>query len=264
MAASHSSQEASTTIIGLPIRTTPHLRNWCWDRMDAPQMTQPDWASNEAEFKIRLADEASRRSSASMLINRRYAWRGYASTDVLNESPNRVTLVAGTRSATIGTISINFDGPDGLLVDELFRDELEPLRDAGHRLCEFIKLAVDGEVRSKRVLGALFHIAMIFARNIHGATDLMIEVNPRHVRFYQRMLGFTSVGEPRWNTRVNAPAVLMRLEFEKHHHRVEKFGGHPEMADIEKSFYPYFFAPHEEEAITRRLAARPGRGVTHD
>ena len=36
----------------------------------------------------------------------------------------------------------------------------------------------------------LFHIAYIFARRMHDRTDLLIEVNPRHVRFYERMLGF--------------------------------------------------------------------------
>lgn len=264
MAPTHSSQEASSTIIGLPFRPTPHLRNWCWDRTDAQQVSPPAWESNEVECKIRLADESTRRSNATMLINRRYAWRGYAGTEELPQSPDLVTLVAGTDTMTIGTISIHFDGPDGLLVDELFHHELEPLRARGQRLCEFIKLAIDGEVRSKRVLGALFHIAVILARNVHAATDLLIEVNPRHVRFYQRMLGFTPAGEARWNTRVNAPAVLMRLEFDKHHHRVVKFGGHPELANTERSFYPYFFSLHEEEAIARRLAARSTCPVPRD
>jgi hypothetical protein len=45
-------------------------------------------------------------------------------------------------------------------------------------------------VRSKTSLANLFHLAVIYARDIHHCTDIIIEVNPRHRRFYERMLGF--------------------------------------------------------------------------
>lgn len=244
--------DAPNTIIGVPFRAAKGLKDLCHDQL-AGLAADDEAAVQEREFKIRLADQAGRRSSASMLINRRYAWRGYASDVHLDEDPNRVTLIAASGEMTIGTISINFDSEAGLLVDEIYKDRVDLLRQQGHKVCEFVKLAVDAGVRSKRVLGALFHIAMIFARNIHGSTHIVIEVNPRHVRFYEQMLDFQQLGEMRWNPRVNAPAVLLGIEFARTYHKVLAFGGREDLAATEKSFFPYFFSPHEELHITRRL-----------
>jgi len=109
-------------------------------------------------FKIRTAYTARQRTSANVLIERRYSWRGY---DVprLHQDGNldRITLVASDDDTTIGTLSIGFDGTSGLLVEELFPDEVQDLRDSGRSICEFTKLAMDSVLGSKRVLASLFH-----------------------------------------------------------------------------------------------------------
>ena len=128
------------------------------------------------------------------------------------------------------------------------------LRSQGRRLCEFTKLAVDGEIKSKQVLAALFHIAFIFSFDIQNFTDLLIEVNPRHVKYYQRMLGFVSWAETRINTRVNAPAVLLRLKLDYVRDQISRFGGKPELSSSEKSLYPFAFSQGEEAGIANRLA----------
>lgn len=53
----------------------------------------------------------------------------------------------------------------------------------------------------------------------------MIEVNPRHVEFYRRMLGFEMFGAERLCNRVNAPAVLLRLDLSYARQQIEKLGG---------------------------------------
>ena len=60
----------------------------------------------------------------------------------------------------------------------------------------------------------MFHIAYMYARRLHRCTDILIEVNPRHVRFYRSMLGFEVLGPERTCPRVNAPAVLLRLRLD--------------------------------------------------
>jgi hypothetical protein len=205
-------------------------------------------------FKIRSADSSGERSSASILINRMYATRGYRSTPLPDEQlPTRITLVASEHDATIGTITIGFDSPSGLNVDDLFAQETDLRRDAGRKLCEFTKLAMDSVVRSRRVLASLFHVAYIYAHRIMGFDDLMIEVNPRHVRYYERMLGFKAIGQPRLNLRVNAPAVLMCLDFAHAHRQIDRFGGKPEYTLLERSLYPEFFSVSEEASIVGRL-----------
>ena len=153
----------------------------------------------------------------------------------------------------MATISIGFDSREGLLVDALYKEEIDVLRVAGARVCEFTKLAVDGATRSKRVLATLFHIAYIYSHKMNGYTDLFIEVNPRHVRFYEQMLGFTQFGPERRNLRVNAPAVLLRLEFAYLAKQLARFAGRPDLARVEKSLYPYGFSEAEEVGVMKRL-----------
>jgi len=103
------------------------------------------------------------------------------------------------------------------------------------------------------VLAAIFHIAYIHARRLRQSTDLLIEVNPRHVKFYQALLGFTVVGEERMDPRVGAPAVLLRLDLAYAESQIARWGGHRELADQTRLLYPYVFSPLEEKGIEGRL-----------
>lgn len=205
-------------------------------------------------FTIRAADSAGERSSASVLINRMYAGRGYRHNPLPEEDdPNRLTLVARDHNAVIGTLTIGFDSSAGLLVDEIFHDEVDALRSAGRQVCEFTKLAMEGVVRSQHVLAAMFHVAFIQAHRIRGCDNLLIEVNPRHTRYYECKLGFQRLGPERLNRRVHAPAILLSLDLWYAHDQVEKFGGKPELHLGEKSLYPFGFSVSEEAGIVDRL-----------
>src|SRR5438552_1672525 len=81
---------------------------------------------------------------------------------------------------------------------------------------------------------------------IKGFHQLVIEVNPRHVRYYERMLGFQVAGPRRMNRRVSAPAVLMSLDFYHARDQIARLGGCPEMGESDRSLYPFFFSVAEE------------------
>ena len=70
-------------------------------------------------------------------------------------------------------------------------------------------------------LDALGQSAYLVTRVIHALTDVVIEVNPRHVRFYRRVFGFVVAGAGRLCTRVGAPSVLMQLDLEQFARRVQ-------------------------------------------
>jgi hypothetical protein len=120
-------------------------------------------------------------------------------------------------------------------------------------LCEFTKLAIDNDVRSRPLLAALFHLAFIYARRMYYCTDLLIEINPRHVSFYRRMLGFQQLGLQRFNARVAAPAVLMGLCLTHAETQIQHYGGHPQLYATVRSLYPYAFSRNEEVGIEQRL-----------
>lgn len=204
-------------------------------------------------LSIRAAGSANQRESASLLINKRYAWRGYQCSGVpAHQTSDCVTLVASEHDATVGTITVGFDGPQGILADQLFLDKTDEARDAGREICEFTKLAMESGT-SMQSLASMFSVAHILARRVRGADELFIEVNPRHVRYYQRMLGFKVVGPERENRRVNAPAVLLSLDLEWSQGEIVKFNGCGALATGEKSLYPYFYSIEEENRIVHRL-----------
>jgi hypothetical protein len=212
---------------------------------------------NDDSYGIRLTDTAEGRNSASMLVKRMYARRGYTGTGtrhVLDES-NRVTLTATDRGDVVGTVTIGIDSERGLMADELFKDILDEHRARGARLCECTKLAFDLSERSRVPLANVFHLALIYARDLYDCTDVVIEINPRHRRFYERMLGFRQQGELKINPRVNAPAYLLHLPLDYVGEQVERFGGTFDTAagNEERSLYPYFFSPREERGIINRL-----------
>ena len=215
-------------------------------------------AINQDNFGIRLTDTPEGRNSASLLINKMYAWRGYAGKHQLSDDPNRITLTATDKQGNaVGTLTLGIDSPVGLLADEIFRDEIDAYRARGARVCEFTKLAFDPSVQSKEALASLFHLATCYVRDLYNCTDIFIEVNPRHRRFYERMLGFQRHGEAKSNPRVNAPAFLLAVNLDYVTEQITKFGGTSDgdSAGGERSFYPYFFSPREERGIIDRLLA---------
>jgi len=203
-------------------------------------------------FDLRIADDHGRRTQASTLLQRRYAWRGYAAGPIEGHA-RQLTFEASSDEVTVATITAALDQDNGLFVGRVYPDEVRRLRDEGRRLGEFTKLAVDESVRSHTVLGAIFHAACIYLIQLHRCTDALIEVNPRHVRFYQRMLGFDRFGEQRLDPSVGAPAVLMRLDLGHCAREIARLGGRRRSIEGERSFYPFFFGAEQAQQILGRL-----------
>ena len=217
------------------------------------------------EFKIRLADTAGQRSSSSLLIKRMYAWRGYETgTASEDNKSNVVTLVAHTNDAAermIGTLTLWFDCPGGLPADAAYKDRLDALRDGGRKLCEPGGLAIDpAAMGSKPLLATLIHLTCMYIQSLQGHSDMVVQVNPRHSAFYQRMLGFTRLGESRTCAKVNAPAVLLTVATEYMQAEIEKHGGQAGTSE-KRSLYPYFFSAREEKGLSGRLWTKAASGV---
>lgn len=201
---------------------------------------------------IRLADCHGQRSNASMLINRKYVQRGYGTNHKVPTAPNCVTFTASSEDNIIGTLSLTVDSVAGLALDQTFKEELDAIRkEPGVKICELTKFAVDSSESSLKLLAALFHIIFIYGTGKFGGTDLFIEVNPRHRRFYQAMLGFKPVGGVKTNTTVDAPSQLLWLKVSDIRRSIDLHAGKP--AGGSHSLYPLFFSPKEERGIFARL-----------
>ena len=206
-------------------------------------------------FRIRVARSPDSRKRAGSLLMRRYAFRGYqlSSRNVLD--PNLLTFVAYDSGELVGTLSLRVDSERGLAADALYKREIDALRHPQAPVCEFTRLAIDVNAGSKQILAGLFHTAYLFAHHVRGCESAVIEVNPRHVLFYQRTLAFQVVGPERMNPRVKAPAVLLHVRFETIAAGLAKYAGRPELARSTHLLFPYGFSAQDEEGILGRLHA---------
>jgi hypothetical protein len=169
--------------------------------------------------------------AAYALVCKRYAWRGYGDLTGISACAcgdtaceHRHTLIASEEGSVVGTLTLGADSEGGLFVDDSYRPEVDALRAAGRRLCEITRFAVDEQAQSKAVLASLFGLAYLLTRSVHCATDVLVEVNPRHVAFYRRMLAFTVASGERMCARVEAPSVLLRLELAALEDRLSRLG----------------------------------------
>ena len=195
------------------------------------------------------------RDATQALVARRYSARGYASTRLSTYNEEALVVCAAYQGLrTVGTVAVRFDSASGFNADATFGPEMQELRATGERICEFSRLAVDEDAAdNKRVLARLFHVAYLHGHRLGGCNLLVIEVNPRHVAFYRRLLGFSVLSESRINERVNAPAVLMMLDMRRGAEWVAMYGGNPALAGSTRMLYPYFYGAGQEAALLGKL-----------
>lgn len=242
----------TNTIIGRPLDAPRKDKDGAFKRQP-PVYPWPD--RQNSSFKVKLVNSSNDHESISMLVNQRFSSRGYGKpvSHELRKPMNILSLQATIENRIVGTLSVQFDSEEGLPLDSLYQFELDSLRRKGARLCQFTKLAIEKEVKSKSVLASLFHIAEIWAFKVRHYNYICIEVNPRHVAFYERMLNFTVLSEVRENQQIQAPSVLLGIDLNYVDMLVQQFGGKPELAEKERSFYPYLFSPQEEFSLACRL-----------
>jgi hypothetical protein len=241
-------EDAFTLFEGTALR----LHNLSLERLET---LRADPGLSPRAFRIRVARTQSSREQAAALVQRRYASRGYQLSGPRTEEPNLYTFVAYSSGDLVGTVGLRLDSSQGLAADQLYKAETEGMRSPGTRLCEFTRLAIDEAASSKPVLAGLFHTAYLFAHRVREFDTAVIEVNPRHVVFYKRALGFEVIGPERLNPRVNAPGVLLCVRLNWVADQLVRYAGHPELARSTHSLFPYGFSARDEEGILGRLRA---------
>ena len=193
----------------------------------------PAYLAYRTDYAIRPARTPYEQGIASMLVRRMYAWRGYQSEAVRPpaDDPHRLTLAAWHGDEVVATLTLGRDSSAGLLADVLYAPEVGRLRRPGHVVCEVSRLAVAREFSSPDLLIALLQSAHRHGQERFAATDVVIEVNPRHARYYQRVLGFRQLGGLRQCPRVDAPALLLHRALDDFSMSISRLSGREALAD---------------------------------
>jgi hypothetical protein len=233
--------------------------------LDAPQEVNWEFfaAEDGSRFRITVAADRATRVRAYRLAYQVYAAKGYAAENEAemivcpyDERPDTFTLLmeddVGNAIATATLVKDD----DGLPCDEIFGLELDVMRMQDRRLVEVTRLCIADEYRHCRdVLVRLLNFLFIHGVRNQGYTDCVIEVNPRHAHYYQRLLGFEPVSRERPCPRVKgAPAVLLHLDLALYDREVKRLGG--TRNPNSRSLYAYFQPYADEADIAAFLANR--------
>lgn len=227
-------------------RETPDLSTAPLDPTIADPERHPD------VFHLRVAGPRPIRDDAGLLVRRRYESCGYQVAQTVTD-PNLHTFAAYSSGNLVGTLGVRLDSCEGLKIEELYPDEVESLRVRGLGLSEFTRLAVAESAASKEVLGALFHTAVLFSHVVHGRSNVVIEVNPRHVAYYRRVLFFKPLGPLRHLDRVGAPAVALVLEFSTLMNAIDEYFSKPDWRERTGSPFSTWFSTPDAKGVVARL-----------
>lgn len=165
--------------------------------------------------------------------------------------PETRIFVALLDGGVISTLTLIPDGPMGLPQDELYAEQLRPLREAGRRLAEVGCLAMHPKWQKHDLILFLYRIMHYYAYH-STIDDLCIVANPRHGRFYERVLLFEQYGEEKPFAKVKgAPAVGYRLDLRGMERRYKEF--YSDKA-FDADLHDFFFASWN------RSGRSPGKG----
>jgi hypothetical protein len=209
----------------------------------------------DGKFSIRAANQPELRQKAYKLLYNIYSKMGIAqdkSNDlwlsIFDALPETITLVAEDHKGEIGgAITLVFDSPIGLPADELYKGEIDELRNTGRKICEIISFGINEAVRgSIKILAILYYSAYLLAWRLNKSTDFVITVAAYHESFYCRAIKFKKLGPVRNYAKVNGtPTVLLNLPLEL-----------PDMLKDKQRIFPLYllkYSEREELDIAKRI-----------
>ena len=92
------------------------MESWRFDPLciaeDDPKVDAPSHRPDKFRIKMLMRD-GERRRETELLIQKRYAWRGYGQLGSMDE-PNQLTMNAELFGRVYATLTVNVDSPAGL------------------------------------------------------------------------------------------------------------------------------------------------------
>jgi hypothetical protein len=162
--------------------------------------------------------------------------------------PQTLVVMGRITELVVATVSAFVDDGRPLPADQICPDAMARLRSRGRRVMEVSLLADRREhvARSLNSLMELMRYAFFYAI-YRQVNDVIIGVNGRHARFYERCFGFERLHAPPQRTEEgHDTSVPLRLDIDASYHRADKlpsglalFRSYPVEADAYDKRYPF-------------------------
>lgn len=177
-------------------------------------------------IEVKIASSADEWEQAFALAAASYQERGYETPGVgrlrftpYHALPDTVTLIAKHGAKVVATFSIVLDNVLlGLPMESAYPQEIAALRNQGRRMFEATTLA-DDELNVREFIQVFINLIKLSMQyhTYQGGDTYVIAVNPRHRKFYTKIMGFVPLGPLRSYAVVqDAPAEAFLLNNELH------------------------------------------------
>ncbi len=220
---------------------------------------------NNDEFFAEIATNEEDRKDVFRLAYQVYKEKGYTETNrnemlifPYDEAFDTTIIVAKNNDGkVVGSLTLVFDETTTLPSSAIFDEEIQALKDRQEKIVECSRLVIDPQFRnSKEILQLIFNYLLVYVYYIRKSTSLIIEVNPRHKKFYDSMLSFTPLSSEKSCPLVqNAPAVLMHLPMKTYRKQLEHYMALKanETPYKSRSLYSVFMNTKEELILAEEL-----------
>ena len=141
------------------------------------------------------------------LVAEMYGMRGYNPSHYMDECSVLVNARIGGNM--VGTALLRLDSAKHLYADEVYRSELDEMRSNGRRLIEISRFAIAPGQDTIFIMWCMYHCIHYHSVMLHGCTDIICEVVPRHAAPQRRIMGFTKIAGPRPCGRVGVEAAVL-------------------------------------------------------
>ncbi len=201
--------------------------------------------SQSRDYAIKTATSREEWIEAFSLAHDRYVELGYMDTDssgirlrIQNILPSTRVFTAKYQGRVVATATLIIDSPLGLPADDIYKKELDALRNKGRLISEGSSLVTAKEFKCSNIFMLLFKVVYAYAEYAQ-IDDICIAVNPKHTRFYEDILLFDPVGELKYFPSVkDAPAILEHIDLRMASGR---FAEIYDMEDFDCDLYTFFF-----------------------
>ncbi|WP_456433737.1 N-acyl amino acid synthase FeeM domain-containing protein [Thermosulfuriphilus sp.] len=204
--------------------------------------------------KVVLAQDIKSFQDGFSLVHKRYVDVG-----MIDPQPNglwitpyhalpttRVCVAYDTRGNPLSTATLIIDSPLGLPSDKIadYKTKIDQLRARGRKIAEFSSLAAIPNIEGRN---GLLHVLRLLTKYafFEEVDDLVVSVHYKHSLFYERILLFERLGEPRPHPVFNdALAILEHLDLKK---APEKYKKEYSKASPDCDLYTFFTSCREGE-----------------
>ena len=170
--------------------------------------------------------------------------------------------VSSGGSANAVAMDIEFDGEmaaflvlvndsgQGFASEQNFSKEIAHLRAKHHgRIGELSAFEISRDNKSRRAIGALFHVLYLYARQARQMNFILVRTEAGKASFYEQMLGFSILAS-------HEQEVLLGMDLNLMKQHIRKWGGRHKQAAAEEApykLYPFFFLPQDEAGLLFRV-----------